>query len=109
MKPRKRFNYVYVVQNLYFYRRDYIEHCMTPHLTDMDVYTSYEDAQKALHHDFVYWCDTLTTSQTYIQINKPAHYDAGCYYMDYGGYRVDYSDENGKHYARVGKLFRYRL
>lgn len=109
MKPRKRFNYVYVVQNLYFYRRDYIEFCMTPHLTDMDVFTSFEDAQKALGNDYKYWCENLATTQTYIQVKKPSSCDAGSFYEDYGGYSVDYGDEHGTHYARVGKLFRYRL
>lgn len=109
MRPRKRFNYVYVVQNLYLYNRDYIWHCAPPSLTDMNVYTCFEDAKKTLNNYYNDWCNQLVTTRTNIKVKKPSSVDAGSYYVNLGGYRVDYINDRGQHRTRVGKLFRYRL
>ena len=109
MKPRKRFNYVYVIMNLCFFRDRFVETCFTPHIADLDLFNSYNEAKKALYHDYEYWCDDESVVKKLIWADEPMRSNAGHFYVCFGGYRVDYADKENKICARVGKLFRYRL
>lgn len=109
MKPRKRFNYVYVVHTTTFYQIDGTWYPRTPYISDYDVCRTYEEAKETIQRDFDYWCGTLNPSKVNIEIDEPSRGKAGDYYLDLGGYRVDCFYGIGKPRARVGRLYRFRL
>lgn len=109
MKPRNRNIYVYVVLTTTFHYPEGVEYSRTPSIIDYDLYRSFEEAKESILNDFDYWCETLNPSKTNIQIAEPSRGNAGDYYLDLGGYRVDCLDREGKPRARVGNLYRFRL
>lgn len=109
MKRRNRNTYVYVVHTTTYYIEDGVETARKPYISDFDVWRTYEEAKESIQSDFDYWCETLNPSKVNIEIDEPTRKDAGDYYLDLGGYRVDSSDGFVKPRARVGRLYRFRL
>lgn len=109
MQPRRRYHYVYLVHSITFYSSNGIEYPMTPCITNFDLFQSYEEAKRSILNDFKYWSDTRNPFKRYAQIDEPSRMEVGGYYLELGGYRVDFLDREGKPSAKVGKLYRYRL